>query len=98
MKRQALRAIKWKIALLADGGGLLELVVVWTRVGLISIAGPASSTFAGVVRCIIGVVTTVTFRAPESCGDAIAVVLRLEEVQDMVLLRFGGANVQWFFH
>ena len=69
MECQALRTIKWKMAPVADDGGLLVHVVVWTRIGLVSIAGPASSAFAGVVGCIILIIATVTFMAPITAVD-----------------------------
>ena len=64
MERQALGAVKGKMALLADDSGLLEHVVIWTGCWLIPIAGPASGPLARVVRCIIMVIATVTFMAP----------------------------------
>ena len=80
MESQALRAIKWKIALVANGGGLLELIVVRAWSGLVSIAGPASSAFAGMVGCIVCVVTTVALVAPialidEACNGSTPLVM-----------------------
>ena len=69
MERQALGPVKGQMALLADGRGLLEHVVIRTRCGLVPVAGPASGPLAGVVRCIIGVVATITFRAPIAAID-----------------------------
>ena len=68
------------MALLADDGGLLELVVVWTRVGLVSIAGPASSTFAGVVGRVVVVITAVALVAPitfidEACNGGASLIM-----------------------
>ena len=69
MERQALGAVKGQMALVADDGGLLVHVVVRTWVGLVSVARPASSTFAGVVSGIIMVIATVTFMAPIALVD-----------------------------
>ena len=90
MERQALRAVKREIALLADGGGLLEFVVVWAWIWLVSIAGPASSPLTGVVGRIIGVVTTVTLRAPiafvdEACNGGASFIMGVTfEKDDLV--------------
>ena len=54
MESQALGTIKWKIALVADGGGLLELVVVRARVWLITVARATGSPLAGVDGTLVG--------------------------------------------
>ena len=64
MECQALRAVKGKIALLADDGRLLEHVVVRAWCGLVPVAGPASSAFAGMVSRVVLVETAITFMAP----------------------------------
>ena len=69
MECQALGAVKGQMALLADDGGLLELIVVRTWGWLVSITGPASSAFAGVVGRIVVVITAITFRAPIALVD-----------------------------
>ena len=69
MERQALRTVKWKMALVADGGGLLEHVVVWTRIGLVPVARAAGSALAGVVCSIILIIATVALVAPITLID-----------------------------
>ena len=84
MERQALRAVKGQIALVADDGGLLVHVVVWTRIRLVPVAGPASSAFAGVVGRVVLIIATVAFVAPitlidetSNGGAALIVLIRL---------------------
>ena len=69
MECQALRTIKWKIAFIADDGGLLVHVVVRTWCWLVPVAGPASGPLARVVCRIIVVIATVTLVAPIALID-----------------------------
>ena len=64
MKRQALGAIKWKIALVADGGGLLLFIIIGAWIGLIAVAGPAGSPLAGMISGVVVVITAVALVAP----------------------------------
>ena len=69
MERQALGTVKGQVTLVADDGRLLEHVVVWAWIGLVSVAGPASSAFARVVGCILVLETTVALVAPIAFVD-----------------------------
>ena len=70
---------------MADDGGFAEHVVVRAWRWLVPVAGPASGPFARVVRCIVGVVTTVALVAPiaavDEAGDGgtpLVMIVRLE--------------------
>ena len=82
---QTVGSVKGEMALVAGCGGFLELVVIGAGVGLIPIAGSARGTFAGMVRGIVGVETTITFQAPigfvhkaSDGGTPLIVMLALE--------------------
>ena len=64
MERQALRAVKGQIALLADDGGFVVHVVVRAWCGLVTVTRTTGGPFARVVGSIVVVITTVALMAP----------------------------------
>ena len=64
METQTVGAIKGEVALVADGGGLLEFVVIRAGAWLIPITGPAGGPLAGMIGGIVGVETAIALWTP----------------------------------
>ena len=80
MKRQALGAVKRQVALMADGGRFLLVIVVRARIGLIAITRSAGSPLAWVLSRIVVLEAAVALVTPitpidEACNGGASFIM-----------------------